>query len=232
MAKTTPLPNKLQQALADLHQAEKLAGDMATTKSNQSVLPDQKYLSEIKNHMQKPEWKMRTKNRLTGGVKQQVFMVEMEVEFMLDTKTLIEAIDKYKNLKSSDIEAYKRVIKDKDPELSEIVLDSLLPHAFGISTSAKILEKQTIVNDSLLESVTEREWPVTMKVMEGLVHFDYVDMLNGLIGVIRQIDKDKFEEEVWVHTAAFRGEDDFLRSFHWDEGDVIVSVEAGFERLE
>ena len=70
-----------------------------------------------------------------------------------------------------------------------------------------------------------------MKAVDDLIRFDYSPMFNFFLDETGQVDKKAFQDEVWVHVEFLRGNDGFSRSFHWDDEDVIVSIEAEFERV-
>lgn len=235
MKKTGYLPKKLQESLDELRRVEELANDMASADADidTTLKPSINMVEEIKKQMKKPIWKMTTHNKLSGGMKHHIFNYVFDIGFILDTKTLFNSIDSQLGLQNSDVQTYLNSEETLDREVKDIVVESLLPRSFGLSTFIKVREWIPVDDHkNKAEVFSKIEWPLTMTVINEIVQFDYVAAFNYLLFNNVLIKKDHFRDEVWAHMEFFRGRNAFSQSYHLDEEDLIISIEVNFEPVK
>jgi hypothetical protein len=222
--RSTPLSASIQA----MHQVEVLARKFNTAASEITEEQEQ-LIAAVKEQMAKPSWRMLTRTQLNGGAGQQIYAIRVTITFALDIDSLVATADRT-TLDKAQIEAYEQNIPLQNEAVGEIVTAALKPRAFGVSESIDIAE--WYVPDEIEDTrsqFSQSTWPVELVLQDDMVHVNFAAALTYLLGYSRVIDPKLFTEQCWAGLSFFRSKTTFANVFHWEDRDLILTVDAQFE---
>lgn len=213
-SKTPQMKEKLRQAVKEMNEASDLMDKVVKTGTFEPTGTTVDQVTEIKTKMKKPEWLMNTMNTVEGVIAGEPIKLVIEIDIVLDSQSLFEALDRQKTVNKVALEQISTELKnqEKGTELTEILVDALLPHAYGITKRIGIIE-------SLPEPVQTEpiEEIVVMLADEGLVHFNYAHVLSRFLPAHIILNDKLFQSKCWVNEEFLREKEPFEKSFAYQD---------------
>jgi hypothetical protein len=230
-SKTPQMNEELKQAVKEMNEASDLMDKVVKTGTFEPTGTTVDQVAEIKTKMKKPEWLMNTVNTVEGVIAGEPIKLVIEIDFVLDSQSLFEALDRQKTVNKVALEQISTELKnqEKGTELTEILVDALLPHAYGIT-------RRLVIKESLPESnLGEVEEITAMLADEGLVHFNYAHVLSRFLPVQINLNDKLFQSKCWVNEEFLRDNEPFEKSFSFQDDSngqpLLISLITKFSRL-
>lgn len=222
-SKSDTTPKEIAKAMEKMHEADELATETLKEEEVKPVKIGSEQYDEIRKKMQKPEWLMKTNNKLTRAVDDRVEELEVDIDFELDISLLFEQM---KKSGFTGAKSVQQVVKEMDNEdLGEIVEETLLPKSYGIVTNLKVIKPMRDKSDKVMVNEV-----VKLTASDRIIRFDYSRLLVYLNANLN-VNADLFVQKLCVNDEFFKGEKDFSKSFYWQDGEMVISITAEFTRI-
>lgn len=222
------LPDNIRQSLRQLHQSHQ--DSQLLSDHGLSLLYPDDMVKRIKQKLTPPEWALTTDNLLTGNLAGKPVIVNLVINFDLDTDSLL-----------SQHQSLNQILEQGFPELtdlaasagletplSNILINSLKPRSYGLTTKIKFLdyqlssfEKPQINSPQLVEMVLD----------QGSVLLDYSRILSHAAAGQLLIPPEEFSRYFSIPIRKLSGKAPFTSSFSLTTGQFNLVVKAQFSPL-
>jgi hypothetical protein len=228
-----PMKQALLEALKNMNEASALLDQIVQSiKLDNSGTPVEQVM-EIKQSLASPEWLLTTHNHVEGVIGGGPVKLVATIDFLLDTRTLFISLNKQPSFdpKNLDIILARLKSKPQGDTLAGILTNSLLPHAYCLTSRIELPESIPHVQAvGLVEEIG------LMTARDGLVHFNYAHVLSRFLPGTINLDHSLFNTKVWVNVEFLAGSDPFEKTFAYEDtsnGEPLnVSLELKFSRLK
>jgi len=223
--------NQLVETLKQIDDASDLIDDVIESVQFDRQPTSAEDILEIKTKMQTPEWLLESQNLIEGTIAGEPINVHLNVDFLLDTKTLIQAVDAHAHHDPQGIAAVVCQLKSRPngDQLAEIMGAAFKPHSFGLTQRIELLHQIPQSSDlGLIEDMVTLTY-------DGLVEIDYTQLLNRFLPHPVSLSRQIFTSKMRVNLEFFQDQDPFQKSFFWfDDSNsqaLTLSIDTNFSRL-
>jgi hypothetical protein len=131
---------ELLNSLKQMSDAGELMNAVIQSISLEHHNTDPELIQTLKQKMNPPSWLMETTNTVEGIIADEPIKLVINLSFKLDTNTLFKLVDQQKIIDPATIDKTINHLKSQPngEALADIMLDSLLPHAYGLTQKIEL----------------------------------------------------------------------------------------------
>lgn len=224
----------MTSSIVDPSRLEKINTDIKQVLDELHLKPDfipQETLAEMANQMYKPNYQLNTTNRVSGHYLGNQVVIQADINFLLDTKTLL------KHHLHKDQSVTDAQLEKVDDSISEIISHADATRALGITQSIK-LKKQKVINSIEAEAMSvhlPKSGFVLMEARLDGVWLDYSTTLTPLgedNDPIYLLNHELFRQNVYIALDLISQRGTHQQDFYWHDAGkgykLDISVEAEF----
>jgi hypothetical protein len=219
-------------ALKDLDAANEILNEVILHQEPDQSLIDPELTQAVKKNLPNPNWQLITSNYLEGTFFDQPLKLNMDIDFSFNTTNLFVKIDR-QPMANSDVfnQAVGNLKKQPHGEaLADILISSLMPHAYGLSRQVIIKEALPPPNRvGLIEGVIE------LAVLNNLIRLNYAPLLSVFLPEALNLDQSLFKQKVWINPEFLTDRQPFKKHVSFEDNQpgqtLFLTIDLDFKPI-